>query len=213
MGLMSENPDESARTPAGGEDARARAGVDLQACMERARGGERRALDLITEQVYAELRRMAGGMLKAEGGALSLQATEVAHAVYIRLAGSQDLTFENRACFLGLAATAMRHFLTDYARAKRREKRGSGLAHLPLDAALHVAAQRNIDVEALGEALESLERLNERHARVVEHRVFAGMTVEESAAALGVSPTTVKRDFEFAVKWLGRRLRGKADAR
>lgn len=209
---MPENSDEPAGVLAGGEDAGSRPGVDLQACVERARSSDRRALDELTEQVYAELRRMAGGMLKAEGSAFSLQATEVAHAVYIRLAGSQGLSFENRACFLGLAATAMRHFLTDYARAKRREKRGSGATHLPLDAALHIAQRRNIDVEALGEALDSLERLNERHARVVEHRVFAGMTVEESAAALGVSPTTVKRDFDFAVKWLGRRLRATADA-
>lgn len=209
---MLENSDEPTRAPAGDEESESRAGIDLQACVERARASDRRALDQITEQVYAELRRMAGGMLKAEADAFSLQATEVAHAVYIRLAGSRGLSFENRACFLGLAATAMRHFLTDHARAKRREKRGSGVARLPLDAALHMAERRNIDVEALGEALESLERLNERHARVVEHRVFAGMTVEESAAALGVSPTTVKRDFEFAVKWLGRRLRGKDDA-
>lgn len=210
---MPENSGEPVGTPAGSKDFGARAGVDLPACIERARASDRRALDEITEQVYAELRRMAGGMLKAEGGAFSLQATEMAHAVYIRLAGSQGLSFENRACFLGLAATVMRHFLTDYAKAKRREKRGSGLTHLPLDAALHMAERRDIDVEALGEALELLERLNERHARVVEHRVFAGMTVEESAAALGVSPTTIKRDFDFAIKWLGRRLRGKADAR
>lgn len=210
---MPENSGEAAGATVGCEDSGSRAGVDLQACVERARASDRRALDLITEQVYAELRRMAGGMLKAEGGVISLQATEVAHAVYVRLAGSRGLSFENRSCFLGLAATVMRHFLTDHAKAKRREKRGSGITHLPLDAALHLAERRNIDVEALGEALESLERLNERHARVVEHRVFAGMTVEESAAALGVSPTTVKRDFEFAVKWLGRRLRGTADAR
>ncbi len=207
---MLDHSDEDVKVSADSEDDESCVEVDLQAFMDSARSRDRRALDRITEQVYAELRRMAGGMLKAEGAGFSLQATEVAHAVYIRLTGSRGLTFENRACFLGLAATAMRHFLTDYAKSKRREKRGAGFTHIPLDAALHIAAGRNIDVEALGEALGILERLNERHARVVEHRVFAGMSVEESAAALGVSPTTVKRDFDFAIKWLSRRLRGKS---
>lgn len=205
---MLDYSDATVRSSAGSNDDESCIEMDLQTCMDRARSRDRQALDQITEQVYAELRRMAGGMLKAEGAGFSLQATEVAHAVYIRLADSRELTFENRACFLGLAATAMRHFLTDYARAKRREKRGAGFTHIPLDAALHIAARRNIDVEALGEALGILESLNERHARVVEHRIFAGMNIEESAAALGVSPTTVKRDFDFAIKWLSRRLRG-----
>jgi RNA polymerase sigma factor (TIGR02999 family) len=186
---------------------------DLPHWLDRARTGDREALDRLTEQVYGELRRIAGGLLKSEPDGLSLQATEIANAVYIRLAGTAGLTFENRACFLGLAATAMRHFLTDYAKAKRREKRGGGERPIPLEEALFVAERRNIDVEALGEALADLERLNPRHARVIEHRVFGGLSVEESAAALDVSPTTVKRDFDFAKKWLRRRLRESPDAR
>lgn len=178
----------------------------------RARAGEREALDSIVAEFYAELRRMAGGMLRREPDGISLQPTDVANAVYLRLAGSRGLDFADRACFLGLAATAMRHFLADYARARRRAKRGGGVALLPLDEALAVASRRNLDVEALNEALEVLHGLNERHARVVEQRLFAGMTIEESAAALGVSPATIKRDFEFATRWLRRRLREADDA-
>lgn len=176
--------------------------------LARARTGDRAALDRVVAELYAELRRMAGGMLRREPDGISLQATDVANAVYLRLAGSRGLAFADRACFLGLAATAMRHFLADYARARRRAKRGGGATLLPFDEALALASRRNLDVEALGAALEALQALNERHARVVEQRLFAGMTIEESAAALGVSPATVKRDLEFATRWLRRRLRG-----
>lgn len=186
---------------------------DLSSWLDQARAGDRAALDRAMVLVYGEVRRMAEGMRKAEPDGLSLQATEIANAVYIRLTGTVGLTFENRACFLGLASTAMRHFLTDHAKSKRREKRGGGLRPIPLDDALHLAAQRNLDIEALDEALADLEMLNERHARVIEHRVFGGLSVEESAAALGVSPTTVKREFAAATKWLQRRLRGAADGR
>jgi len=162
--------------------------------------------------VYAELRRIAAREMRREKPGRTLQTTALVHEAYLRLLKDASLSFENRAHFLGVAARAMREILIEHARARSARKRGGGAVRLTLDDLVAPVSSPSIDVLALDEALERLARLDERHARVVELRYFGGLSVEETAAALGLSPATVKRDWTLARAWLFRELAGTGSA-
>jgi RNA polymerase sigma factor (TIGR02999 family) len=134
------------------------------------------------------------------------------HEAYLRLLKDASLSLQNRAHFLGIASRAMREILIEHARARSARKRGGGAVRLTLDDLVASVSSPSVDVLALDEALQRLARLDERHARVVELRFFGGMSVEETAAALDLSPATVKRDWTLARAWLYRELGGSGPA-
>jgi RNA polymerase sigma factor (TIGR02999 family) len=169
-------------------------------------GGSRAAADELTPLVYRELKRIAGGQLRAERPGHTLQATALVHEAYLKLVGQQDVSWQNRAHFLGVAAQVMRRILLDYARARRRVKRGGDVHKTSLDEALVVAEDRTSGLLQIDEALTRLEQLDARQARVVEMRFFGGLSVEETAAAMGISAPTVKREWAMARAWLQREL-------
>ena len=162
--------------------------------------------------VYAELRRIAAREMRRERPGRTLQTTALVHEAYLRLLKDASLSFENRAHFLGIAARAMREILIEHARGRAARKRGGGAVRLTLDDLAAPVAAPSIDVLALDEALERLARLDARHARVVELRYFGGLSVEETASAMNLSPATVKRAWTLARAWLFRELKGEAAA-
>ena len=157
--------------------------------------------------VYHELRRIAHAQLRGERAGHTLNTTALVHEAYLKLVGVDRVEWRDRAHFCAAAAGAMRRILIDYARARKRVKRGGEDAvQVPLAEGLDVAVERSEDFLALDEALTRLQAQNERQGRVVECRCFAGLSVEETAAALDISPATVKRDWDFSRAWLNREL-------
>lgn len=175
--------------------------------LARAQDGDRQATDELFPIVYDELRELAERFMRDESKAKTMQATALVHEAYMRLVGPNQTPWENRAHFFGAAARAIRRILTDHARERNRLKRGGGVAAVALDEALVVASDAaTFDFVGLDAALARLALLDEQKARVVELRFFAGLTVEQTALALGVSPSTVARDWQFARVWLHREL-------
>lgn len=177
--------------------------------LAKAHGGDPQVTDELFPIVYDELRAIAARYLSSESNAQTLQATALVHEAYIRLVGSAQTPWENRAHFFGAAARAIRRILTDHARARGRIKRGGGQGRAPLDEALLVSPEPGVDLEGLDKALTELARLDPQKARVVELRFFAGLTVEHTALALGISSSTVARDWQFARVWLSHKLEGR----
>lgn len=169
-------------------------------------GGDPEALDRLLPVVYDNLRSLARRELSRERPDHTLNATALVHEAYLRLVQLDRITWEGRAHFFGAAAQAMRRILISYARMRKAEKRGAGAEHVPLDDVVAVARQRPQELLALDEALERLAEIDERRARIVECRYFAGMSIEETAETIGVSPATVKRDWLLARAWLNREL-------
>ena len=169
-----------------------------------------RVTDAFITAVYNELRQLAHHYLREERSGHTLQATALVHEVYLRLIPQQQATCEDRGKFIGIAAHLMRQVLVDYARAKQRDKRGGkNQERVPLHEDL--AALPPIDSycwEGLDQALERLEQLDPRQSQIVELRYFGGLTVEETAQVLHISPKTVKRDWSLARAWLRRELAG-----
>jgi RNA polymerase sigma factor (TIGR02999 family) len=168
--------------------------------------GGRNDADAISEMmpaVYDDLRRLAETFLRGERTAHTLQRTALVHEAFLRLIGEQNLVWQNRSHFIGIFARVMRQTLINYAVARHRLKRGGSD---PLSLTLEFYNSRKIDVTALDQALQALESLDERQARIVELRFFAGLTVEETAELLEISPATVKRDWTLAKVWLRREL-------
>jgi RNA polymerase sigma-70 factor, ECF subfamily len=168
------------------------------------------ARERLIEAVYPELRRLAGRLMRHERQGHTLQPTALVHDAYVSLVGPDDANFENRAHFFGAAARAMRRILVDHARAHAAQKRGGGFTHVPLDEALGHGAAGNVALLELDDALERLAALDPRAVQVVELRVFGGLTVPETAAALGVSARTVDGDWGMARLWLARALKASA---
>ena len=175
--------------------------------LQRASVGDDRAVAELFPVVYADLRRVAAGRLRAERRGMSLDATELVHEAYLRLVDTQHVNWQNRAHFLAMAARLMRRILVDFARARRYQKRGGGVIQVSFTDALHTPEKAE-DLVALDEALCALAKLDERRSRVVELRFFGGLSVEETAAVLRISPETVMRDWKLAKAWLLRELRG-----
>ena len=153
--------------------------------------------------VYDELRRLARSWLRGERAEHTLQGTALVHEAYLRLLNDKNLEWQNRAHFIGIFARLMRQTLTNHAVAKHRLKRGGDD---PLQVTLEFYESRKVDVGALDEALRELEALDARQAQIVELRFFAGLTIEEIAEVLAISPATVKREWTAAKIWLRREL-------
>lgn len=169
--------------------------------------GRRDALDDLMPVVYDELRRIAHAQLRRERPGHTLSTTAVVHEAYLRLVHIDQVEWQDRAHFFAMASRVMRRILIDYARTRKRDKRGGDAVQVPLAEALDVPVQQAEDLLALNEALERLEAASERQCRVVEYRCFGGLSVEETATVLGTSPATVKRDWAFSRAWLNRELR------
>jgi RNA polymerase sigma factor (TIGR02999 family) len=170
--------------------------------------GDRDALARLMPLVYDELRRLALDHLRRERPDHTLQPTALVNEVYLRLVDQRRVSWQTRAQFFGLAAQLMRHVLVDHARTRAAAKRGGGLSKLSLDEARIAPEQVAAELVALDEALVRLAAVDERKSRVVEMRFFAGLSVEETAEALGVSDKTVMRDWRIAKAWLHRELSG-----
>ena len=168
--------------------------------------GDRAALDQVLPLVYAELRRVARRQLRKERSDHSLQPTALVHEVFIRLVDQRQVDWQNRAHFFGVAATVMRRILVDHARRHGASKRGEGVPRVPIDEARDVAASDGMPILALDQALDRLEKVDAELARIVELRAFGGLTIDEAAHVLNVSPSTAKRDWRTAKAWLTREL-------
>ncbi len=180
--------------------------ADATQLLEACRNGNRDAFDSLFSLVYAELRSRAHRLLENQPRGHTLSTTALVHESYLKLIRSERLTLQDRAHFLALAARAMRMVLVSYARSHDAEKRGGGNPSINLDDALTLSNERAEQMIALDEALERLSQLNDRLSQTVELRFFGGMTVEETAEALGVAQSTVKLDWQKARAWLHREL-------
>jgi RNA polymerase sigma factor (TIGR02999 family) len=168
--------------------------------------GDPAALDRLLPVVYAELRRMAARQLRGERVGHTLQPTALVHEVYLRIVDQRQVDWHNRAHFFGVAANVMRRILVDHARRRKAGKRGDGAPCLSIDDAQEVPASNGMPILALDHALARLQKLDPELARVVELRAFGGLTIEEAAQVLEVSPSTAKRDWRTAKAWLIREL-------
>ncbi|MBC7927352.1 MAG: sigma-70 family RNA polymerase sigma factor [Bryobacteraceae bacterium] len=166
--------------------------------------GDQSALEQLTPLVYGELRRLAGRYLRKERPDHTLQSTALVHEAFIRMVDQRSVRWQNRAHFFGVAAQMIRRILVDHARSRYASKRGSGAPRLSLDEAIALPDRKDMDLVALDDALNSLAKVDPQQARIVELRFFTGLTVEETAEVLGISPATVKRDWVTAKAWLYR---------
>ena len=172
--------------------------------------GHKEALDKLVPLVTEELHRLAAIYLKRESGT-SLQPTALVNELYLKLVDRKRVSWENRAHFFGFAATAMRRILVDHARVRLSVKRGAGYAPVTLEDAGLIASPKDIDVLALDFALKELAELEPRMVKLVELRFFAGLTIEETVEVMGISHTTVKRDWRTAKAFLLNRLKNHED--
>jgi len=168
--------------------------------------GDASALEQLTPLVQGELHRLAKRYMAGERQGHILQTTALVNEAFLRLVDWQNVEWRNRAHFFGLAAQIMRRILVDFARARRREKRGGDEIQVSLSEAANVPYERSAELVALDDALQTLEKMEPRQARVVELRFFAGLSLEETAEALKVSLSTVRRDWSLAEAWLYREL-------
>jgi RNA polymerase sigma-70 factor (ECF subfamily) len=173
---------------------------------------DRESLESLLPVVYQELRRLAASYLRRERPGQTLQPTALVHEAYLRLLKDRPDRWQNRAHFCAIAAHSMRQILIERARARGALKRGGGGPRVTLDEALIAGGERSIDLVALDEALERLAQFDPEQARLVELRFFGGLTVEETAEAMDISPATVKRHWAVARAWLARELEGGAPA-
>lgn len=179
---------------------------DITRLLEAWTGGDRAALDALLPSVIDELKRMAASYLAREPHARTFQATALVNEAYLRLARVRPNAWENRGQFFALTAQIMRRILVDHARGQMAEYRGGRAPHVALDAAIENAPPRSHSVVGLDDALLSLEKIDERKARIVELRVFGGLSNQETGEALNISERTVNREWHFAKAWLAREL-------
>ena len=175
---------------------------DVTQLLVRWRGGDRQAFDELVPLVYAELRQLAGRYMRRESAHRTLQGTALVHEAYLRLIDYKGVDWKGRAHFFAIAARVIRNILVDQARMRGREKRGGDQCFLQLDEGLARPAERDLDLIALDDSLLSLEKIDAQQAKIIELRFFAGLSIEETAEAIGISDSTVKRDWVVAKTWL-----------
>ena len=177
----------------------------ISSLLDAAKQGDAEAQNVLFSKVYDELRRLARVVRQGRAGE-TINTTALVHEAYFRLHPAKDLAVNDRAHFFRLVARAMRQVLCDFARRKNAEKRGGGQWAITFDETKHAGRVSTLDVLSLDEALKRLEALNARQAQVVECRFFAGLTIDETAGALGISVPTVVRDWRFAQAWLAKEM-------
>jgi RNA polymerase sigma-70 factor, ECF subfamily len=189
--------------PDGGQSA---SPLEVTRLLQAWRTGDEGALEQLMPLVYAELHRMARRYMAAEQTGHPLQTTDLVHEVYLRLVNVNSVDWQNRAHFYAICARLMRRILIDFARSRNYQKRGPNFAHIQLEEAATVSAAVSSEILAVDQALNQLAVFDSRKSDVVELRFFGGLTVEEIAVALQVSPETVMRDWKLAKAWLLREL-------
>ena len=172
-------------------------------------GGDREALDRLTPKIYGELKRIAHGQMFGQFEADTMQTSALVNEAYLRMVDAKNVTVRDRLHFFAMSASMMRWILVDRARARIAGKRGGGAARVNLDEIPDQAPKRDNEIVALDAALEQLAKVDPRKVQVIEMRYFSGLSVEETAAALDVSPQTVMRDWKLAKAWLARELSAK----
>lgn len=177
---------------------------DVTRMLQQLQGGNQEVVSELVPLLYDELRRLAAHYLRRERREHTLQATALVNEAYLRLVDQRDVQWKNRSHFFGIAAQQMRRILVDYARSHRSAKRGGGAAKVSLENVMIVSSDNAGDVLAVDETLSRLAAIDPEQARIVELRVFGGLTVEEVAELLGISVATVKRDWAMAKAWLTR---------
>jgi RNA polymerase sigma factor (TIGR02999 family) len=185
-------------------------GRPVTALLARWRAGDEKAMEALIPLVYEELHALARYYLRSERPNHTLQSTALVHEAYLRLVGHEPPALQNRAHFFGIAARLMREILIEQARAQLSAKRGGGAPRLALDAAMDITDTPDVDVLRLDDALRELARMDERQNRIVELRFFTGLSIDETADVLGISPATVSREWTTARAWLHRELSGGA---
>ena len=170
--------------------------------LKKAQSGDRESLDRLLPVIYDELRRVAANQLQKERADHTLQATALVHEAYLRLLEQREVDWQNRAHFFSIAAEMMRRILVNYAVQRNAKKRGDGAARLSLDEAISFSDEKDFDLISLDDALKQLAEYDAGAARIVELRFFGGLTIEETAEVLGVSDSTVKREWRVAKAWL-----------
>jgi len=174
--------------------------------LHRWQEGSPEALEALMPLVYNELKRLAGSYLRRERPDHTLQSAALVNEAYLRLVDQTQTRWQNKAHFYGIAAQMMRRILADHARGHNAAKRGAGMPELELDEAMAQAQSRSVDVLDLEEALQRLEKLDAQQGRIVELRFYSGLSIEDTANVLGISPATVKRDWAAARAWLFREV-------
>jgi RNA polymerase sigma-70 factor (ECF subfamily) len=187
------------------------AAEEVTALLENLHGDKQQDLAELVPLLYAELRRLAAHYLRQERVDHTLQATALVHEAYLRMMNQREVQWENRNHFLGIAAQLMRRILVDYGRSRHAAKRAGNAGKVFLEEACAVAQERTPDVVALDAALKKLAELEPQQARIVELRFFGGLSIEEAANVLGISPATVKRNWNVSKAWLARELGHRPD--
>jgi len=180
--------------------------VNITLLLNNISKGNKIAIEQLLPIVYDELRKISSKYLQDEYRKHTFQTTELVHEAYLKLVGNQEISWESRAHFFGIAAQSMRQILVDYARRRKAQKRGRGETKLSLDDAPIVSKESDEQIIALDEALTRLESVEERSSKIVELRYFSGLTIKETAEVLNISAATVKRDWTFAKAWLYREI-------
>ena len=178
----------------------------------RWRSGDQEALQSLMPLVYDEMRRLAHGYLRRERPGHTLQSTALVHEAFVRLTGNAPPQWEDRSHFFGIAAHLMRQILVEYARSRNAGKRGGAVLKLSIDSVEEPSVRPDLDIVALDDALKDLARIDFQQSRVVELRFFSGLSIEDTAQVLGISESTVKRDWNTARVWLYRELDRTASA-
>jgi RNA polymerase sigma factor (TIGR02999 family) len=180
--------------------------TDVTALLRKWTAGDKSAIDQLTPLIYGELRRLAHRYLRRERRDHTLQSTALVHEAWLRLVDQKQAKWQDRAHFFAVSAQMMRRILVDHARAQHRDKRGGGAQVLALDEAIDLPRERSLELIALDDALHDLARLDARQSQVIELRFFAGLSIDETAEALGISKATANRDWITGRAWLLREM-------
>jgi RNA polymerase sigma factor (TIGR02999 family) len=184
--------------------------AEVTELLRRWSGGDVAARESLVPLVYDELRRLARYYLASQRSDHTLQGTAIVHEAYLRLAGRDNVHWENRRHFFAVAAQLMRRILVDHARKRNAAKRGGAQLTLVVDEAVEPSSQRELDLVALDDALKALAKLDERQSRIVELRFFGGLSIEDTSRLLEISPATVKREWSTARAWLYGEIAGRS---